>query len=84
MWECNGFGLARNTEKQSSTGQVLGEKEEVILERKNFVKQLLWQGAHRNERKQQFWLDLLYRRVLPGSSKQNDSRSLVRDPVLGS
>lgn len=50
LLECNGFGLAGNTEKQSSAGLLLGEGQRVILEHKNYVKQFLCQGVLRNER----------------------------------
>lgn len=50
LLECNGFGLAGNTEKQSFAEQLLGERQRVILEHKNYVKQVLCQGVVRNEK----------------------------------
>lgn len=49
LLECNGLGLAGNTEKQLSTGHFLGEGQRVILEHKSYVKQLLCQGVVRKE-----------------------------------
>lgn len=50
LLKCNGFGLAGNTENQSFAEQLLQERQRVILEHRNYVKQLLWQGVVRSEK----------------------------------